>query len=143
MKNLTALDIRVYDYVQAYTPLVKKFSMPMYVDSIFREENVYLTFEGNVADPWEEDFKDLYPLELEDMILVGLGFMKHGKGYVLRHGGFDVVINFTDSNIANVVVKTGTTFWKMSVNCRYVHEVQHFFYDQTHKPLILNWDPKS
>lgn len=49
---------------------------PMYVDSIFRD-TVYLEFEGNEGDVWEENIKDLKPIPLTDDILVKAGFRKH------------------------------------------------------------------
>lgn len=49
---------------------------PMYVDSIFRD-TVYLEFEGNEGDVWEENIKDLKPIPLTEDILVKAGFRKH------------------------------------------------------------------
>lgn len=49
---------------------------PMYVDSIFRD-TVYLEFEGNEGDVWEENIKDLTPIPLTEDILLKAGFRKH------------------------------------------------------------------
>lgn len=49
---------------------------PMYVDSIFRD-TVYLEFEGNEGDVWEENIKDLKPITLTEDILLNAGFRKH------------------------------------------------------------------
>lgn len=48
---------------------------PMYVDSIFRD-TVYLEFEGNEGDVWEENIKDLKPIPLTEDILLKAGFRK-------------------------------------------------------------------
>ncbi len=51
---------------------------PMYVDAIFRD-TVYLEFEGNEADPWEENIKDLIPIPLTEDILLKAGFEKENE----------------------------------------------------------------
>ena len=142
MKNeLTALDIRVYDYVQAYSETVKKLSMPMYVDSIFGEETVYLTFKDNEADPWEEDTKDLRALKITKENLVNLGFTKKCKQeYTLLYDEYAIDVVIDDWKPLQVVVLSGLTFWKRTWNCQFVHDMQHFFYDQTKKPLKLDWN---
>lgn len=48
---------------------------PMYVDSIFRD-TVYLEFEGNEGDVWEENIKDLKPIPLTEDILLKAGCTK-------------------------------------------------------------------
>lgn len=45
---------------------------PMYVDSIF-QDTVYLEFEGNEGDVWEENIKDLVPIPLTEDILLKAG----------------------------------------------------------------------
>ena len=66
---------------------------PMYVEAIFRD-TVYLNFEGNEGDVWEEDIKDLVPIPLTEEILIKAGFEKCRKGYSLNVGGesFDYYI---------------------------------------------------
>lgn len=143
MKNeLTALDIRVYDYVQAYSETVKKLSMPMYVDSIFGEETVYLTFKDNEADPWEEDTKDLRALKITKENLVNLGFTKKCKQeYTLLYDEYAIDVVFDEWRPLKVVVRSGLTFFsKLTWDCQFVHDMQHFFYDQTKKPLKLDWN---
>lgn len=48
---------------------------PMEVVSIFKDE-VYLDFEGNEGDVWEEKCKDLNPIRLTEEILLKCGFHK-------------------------------------------------------------------
>lgn len=57
---------------------------PMYVDAIFRD-TVYLEFEGNEGDVWEENIKDLVPVPLTDDILIKLGFVKEDTGEKENH----------------------------------------------------------
>lgn len=54
---------------------------PMYVDVIFRD-TVYLNFEGNEGDVWEENIKDLTPIPLTDEILSKCGFIIGGYNLV-------------------------------------------------------------
>lgn len=51
---------------------------PMYVEAIFRD-TVYLNFEGNEGDVWEEDIKDLVPIPLTEEILLKAGFEKESE----------------------------------------------------------------
>ena len=139
MKRLTALDIRVYDYVQEYSKVTKRFSMPMYVDSIFGEETVYLTFSGNEADPWEENTEDLYAIEVDEDTLRQFGFEKYGQAYILRYDGYSITVRFPGDRPIQVIITAGMSFWKLSTGCKYVHDIQHFFYDQTKKALKLDW----
>lgn len=56
---------------------------PMYVDSIFRD-TVYLEFEGNEGDVWEEDIISLTPIPLTEEILLKCGFkLDDNKNYWL------------------------------------------------------------
>lgn len=51
---------------------------PMYVDAILRD-TVYLQFEGNEGDVWEQDIKDLVPICLTEEILLKAGYIKNNK----------------------------------------------------------------
>lgn len=53
---------------------------PMRVTGIFSDV-VYLDFEGNEGDVWEEKQDDLFPVEITDELLLKLGFKKDGKWY--------------------------------------------------------------
>lgn len=55
--------------------LFEQRGFPMYVEAIFRD-TVYLNFEGNEGDVWEEDIKDLAPIPLTEEILLKAGFEK-------------------------------------------------------------------
>lgn len=141
MTKLTALDIRVYDYVQAYSKEAKRFSMPMYVDSIFGEETVYLTFNGNEADPWEENTEDLYALDIDEKTLRQFGFEKYGESYVLDKEWYRIIVKMPDCGPIQVTIFNRTSFndFERSTGCKYIHDIQHFFYDKMKKALRLEW----
>ncbi|TFD96692.1 hypothetical protein E2605_07685 [Dysgonomonas capnocytophagoides] len=48
---------------------------PMYIEAIFKD-TVYLNFEGNEGDVWEENTKDLEPIPLTEEILIKAGATK-------------------------------------------------------------------
>lgn len=54
---------------------------PMYVEAIFKD-TVYLNFEGNEGDVWEENIKDLIPIPLTEEILNKAGFESHYHGFI-------------------------------------------------------------
>lgn len=64
--------------------LFEQRGFPMYVEAIFRD-TVYLNFEGNEGDIWEEDIKDLVPIPLTEEILLKAGFEKDtGEFYIYK-----------------------------------------------------------
>lgn len=49
---------------------------PMYITALFADGTVYLDFDGNEGDVWEEDVKDLNPIPLTEELILRLGFTK-------------------------------------------------------------------
>lgn len=64
---------------------------PMYVEAIFRD-TVYLNFEGNEGDIWEEDIKDLVPIPVTEEILLKAGFERHYHGFMWGIGYFGITM---------------------------------------------------
>ena len=52
---------------------------PMYVTGLFEDE-AYLDFKENEGDVWEENYKDIQPIPLEDLVFDRLGFLKIEDG---------------------------------------------------------------
>lgn len=116
---------------------------PMYVDSIF-QDTVYLEFEGNEGDVWEQDIKDLVPIPLTEDVLLKCGF-KVGKD--------KVAIMLNDPSTHLVLMKIGTHWYPQieqtgefisdGVNTvclnfiDYVHEAQNLFKCLTKTELIV------
>ncbi|WP_051290802.1 hypothetical protein [Dysgonomonas capnocytophagoides] len=74
---MKAQDIRIGN-------LFTQKGFPMYVEAIFKD-TVYLNFEGNEGDIWEEDIKDLVPIPLTEEILLKAGFEKDtGEFYIYK-----------------------------------------------------------
>lgn len=55
---------------------------PMSVEAIFKD-TVYLNFEGNEGDVWEENIKDLVLIPLTEEILIKAGFEKESFSFYL------------------------------------------------------------
>lgn len=49
---------------------------PMYITALFADGTVYLDFDGNEGDVWEEDAKELKPIPLTEELMIRLGFTK-------------------------------------------------------------------
>lgn len=67
-------------WVQEYSPAADRLYMPMQVVGLFQslisQDTVYLDFEGNEADPWEAELKDLRGIPVTEEILLKNGFVK-------------------------------------------------------------------
>lgn len=140
-KNLTLQDITVGDYVQEWSEIPQQFSMPMYVDSIFSDGDIYLNFEGNEADVWETKIKDIYDIPIDFSILSHFGFDEidtHLFGKII--GEWKLVVHvFKINNIfltnAMLSNKSGSAIILGDVSS--VRLLQHKFYNETKEPLKL------
>ena len=67
-------------WVQEYSPAADRLYMPMQVVGLFQslisQDTVYLDFEGNEADPWEAELKDLRGIPVTEELLLKNGFVK-------------------------------------------------------------------
>ena len=149
-KKLTLQDIHIGDYVQEFSEITKNFSMPMYVDGIFGDGDLYLNFEGNEADPWDAKIKDVFDIPIDWGILPHFGFVETDHHVWVKECGdwlirVDVFRPHT-SFIVNVAVtylgkgknKGKTLLSDGHINS--IRELQHFFYEKTDKPLKLNFE---
>lgn len=135
MEEITAGDIMLNNWfhVNGY---------PMYVDSIFRD-TVYLEFEGNEGDVWEENIKDLKPIPLTDDILVKAGFSIGGYNIVeVTHPDyprlFFVIIDDTASvgwnyNVSGTLKECEGSM----IEIKYLHQLQNLFKSLTGNDLKI------
>ena len=67
-------------WVQEHSPAADRLYMPMQVVGLFQslisQDTVYLDFEGNEADPWEAELKDLRGIPVTEELLLKNGFVK-------------------------------------------------------------------
>lgn len=132
---LSAHDLRIGNWV--YDGKFTKF--PMQVVAI-GEDWVYLDFPCNEGDLWEEDPKELHPIELSEEFFMKNGFIKtvgdneygtYFRSAVLRievfetSGGWSVHID--DDHFMSVFGKC----------IKYVHEFQNAYYVSTGEELEI------
>jgi len=140
-QHLTVNDITIGDFVQEWSKIPGKWSMPMYVDGIFGEGDLYLNFDGNEADPWDAKVKDVFDIPIDWGILPHFGFFEADSHlFQLEKGDWMVmvhVLKVCNTFHSNVMLsnKNGKS---VLLGCVYsIRELQHRFYDKTKQPLKL------
>lgn len=140
-QHLTVNDIVIGDYVQEWLKIPGKWSMPMYVDGIFGEGDLYLNFDGNEADPWDANVKNVFDIPVDFGILPHFGFVE------VDHHVFQLTQG--DWSLTVCVLKpfhfvvTGMLFSKdgkcviLGDGLDSIRTIQHRFYDETKQPLKL------
>ncbi len=143
-QHLTVNDIVLGDYVQEWSEIPGKWSMPMFVDGIFADGDLYLNFDENPADPWETNVKDVYDIPIDWGILPHFGFfevdthlfqIEVGEWLLTVHV-FKVCNAFLSNGmLAN---KNGKVVLLGEVDS--IRTIQHRFYEETKQPLKLNFE---
>jgi len=143
-QHLTVNDINVGDYVQEWSEIPGKWSMPMYVDGIFGDGDLYLNFDENPADPWETNVKDVYDIPIDWGILTHFGFFEIDNHifqievgeWLLTIHVFKVCNTFLSNGmLAN---KNGKVVLLGEVDS--IRTIQHRFYEETKQPLKLTFE---
>ena len=138
--HLDLADLHIGDWVQEYSDITGRLSCPMYVSALFEDGTVYLNFNGNEADIWEAEIKDIRPIIIDEDILKGFGF-KNGdvqQERVLKYGDTEIVFN-TDPNMMTFYVKHADGSTSFAFGCFFVHSLQKLYYEYTRVPLVLEW----
>ena len=143
-EQLTVNDIVLGDYVQEWSEIPGKWSMPMYIDGIFGDGDLYLNFDGNEADPWDANVKDVYDIPIDCGILPHFGFFEADHHlFQLEQGDWMVIVhvlNVCNTFHSNVMLsnKNGKS---VLLGCVYsIRELQHKFYDATKESLKLTFE---
>lgn len=122
---MNAQDIRIGN-------LFSQKGFPMYVEAIFRD-TVYLNFEGNEGDVWEEDIKDLVPIPLTEEILLKAGFEKEENPYL---------DNF-NNDILSLSIYKGKVYYSLKsktfieIESNYLHQLQNLFFALTGEEIKI------
>lgn len=139
-QHLTVNDIVLGDYVQEWSEIPGKWSMPMYIDGIFGDD-LYLNFDGNEADPWDAKIKDVFDIPIDWGILPHFGFFEVDTHlFQLEVGEWMVSVDvfkicnnfFANSMLSN---KNGKVVLLGKVDS--IRTIQHRFYEETKQPLKL------
>lgn len=144
MNNLTLNDIVIGDYVQEWLEIPEKWATPMYVESIFRDGDVYLDLDGNESDPFEAEIKNIYDIPIDFGILPHFGFVEVDTHlFQLEVGEWMVsvdVFKICNNFLANSMLsnKNGKVVLLGEVDS--IRTIQHRFYEETKQPLKLNFE---
>lgn len=105
----------------------------MLVHSIFQHDTVYLDFIPpliNEADMWEEDFKDINPIQITEDILFKLGFKDKGFGD-FKKGAIRLSRESKKHFVTN----------GFFVEIEYVHQLQNLYFAVTGEDLVFSTEP--
>lgn len=143
-EHLNVQDVVVGDFVQEWLKIPGKWSMPMFVDGIFGDGDLYLNFDGNEADPFDANVKDVYDIPIDFGILKHFGFAEVDRNvFQLTQG--DWCLNVRVMKPFHFLV-TGTLFNKngkcvmLGDGLDSIRIIQHRFYDETKVPLKLTFE---
>ena len=140
-QHLTLNDICIGDYVQEWSEIPGKWSTPMYIDGIFADGDLYLNLDGNEADPFDANVKDVYDIPIDCGILPHFGFFEVDTHlFQLEVGEWQLTVHvfkvcntfLTNGMLAN---KNGKVVLLGEVDS--IRTIQHRFYDETKQPLKL------
>lgn len=128
-------DLMLGNWVEYATGLHKdKRSIPMQVTGIF-SDTVYLNFEGNEGDVFEEEEENLLGIPLTGNVLLLNGFEKENDEiYTLKRNGKIYFKIFFHEDVISLVIydtKTYTAF----IHLRYLHQLQNAYFMLTGKQL--------
>lgn len=124
-----------------------RLTMPMYITGILNDDTVYLDFDENEGDVFEEDIKDIAPVRIMEDILSDFGFKRELNTEMPTY-------KIPDSTIESYIVATDnecTSFWLTNAcngeytdksignkTFKYIHELQELFYQKFNKLLLIN-----
>ena len=103
-----------------------KTQFPMYVVGIF-DDVVYLDFEGNEGDVWEEKEKDMLPIPLTENFLLKNRFVKKSGPISEYYNSPDgkVFIRFKDKINVLIILSPSKARVGARNHIKYVHELQN------------------
>ena len=139
-QHLTLNDVFIGDYVQEWSEIPGKWSMPMYVDGIFADGDLYLNFDGNEADPWDANVKDVYDIPIDWGILSHFGFFEADNHlFQIEVGEWQLAVHVfkvCNTFLANAMLANKHRAVLLG-EVYSIRMLQHKFYDETKQPLKL------
>lgn len=100
---------------------------------------VYLDFEGNEGDIWEERLEDMHGIPLTGELLTKIGFIECGPTlYQYQKGDIDVAMHLglrctIERRLSGILLASFA-----SESPRYLHQLQNAFRLTTNKELKIN-----
>ena len=139
-QHLTLNDVFIGDYVQEWREIPGKWSMPMYVDGIFADGDLYLNFDGNEADPWEAKITDVFDIPIDWGILSHFGFFEADNHlFQIEVGEWQLAVHVfkvCNTFLANAMLANKHRAVLLG-EVYSIRMLQHKFYDETKQPLKL------
>jgi len=139
-QHLTVNDIVLGDYVQEWSEIPGNWSMPMYVDGIFGDGDLYLNFDGNEADPWDAKIKDVFDIPIDWGILTHFGFFESDNHlFQIEVGEWQLAVHVfkvCNTFLANAMLANDHRAVLLG-DVYSIRMLQHKFYDETKQPLKL------
>ena len=143
-EHLTLQDVVMGDYVQEWLEIPGKWGTPMYVDGVFGDGSLYLNLDGNEADPFDANVKDVYDIPVDWGILPYFGFFEEDRHlFQLEQGDWMVmvhVLKVCNTFYANVMLSNKNGKAVLLGCVRSIRELQHRFYEETKEPLKLTFE---
>lgn len=143
-EHLNVQDIVIGDFVQKWLEIPGKWGAPMHVDGVFGDGSLHLNSDGNEADHFDANVKDVYDIPIDWGILPHFGFFEADSHlFQLEQGDWMVmvhVLKVCNTFHSNVMLsnKNGKS---VLLGCVYsIRELQHRFYDETKEPLKLTFE---
>ena len=143
-EHLTLQDIVCGDFVQEWLKIPGKWGEPMHVVGVFGVGCLNLKLDGNEADPFIANVKDVYDIPIDWGILPHFGFFEADHHlFQLEQKDWIVmvhVLKICNTFHSNVMLsnKNGKS---VLLGCVYsIRELQHRFYDETKEPLKLTFE---
>ena len=140
-EHLNVQDIMIGDYIQEWREIPGVFSMPMYVSCIFDDGDLYLNFDGNEADPWDANVKDVYDIPIDLGILPHFGFFEEEHHlWTLKQGEWKIAVHIYTYYVSCIIFNKDArkVLWLGDVSS--IRKLQHRFYETTKKPLKLTFE---
>ena len=142
-EHLKVQDIVCGDYVQEWLEIPGKWGTPMYVDGSFGDGSLYLNLDGNEADPFDANVKDVYDIPIDWGILSHFGFFEADTHlFQIEVGEWQLavyVFKVYNTFLANAMLSNRKE--SVLLGCvGSIRELQHKFYDATKQPLRLTFE---
>lgn len=137
IRKLQVQDLAIGDWVTG------EKSTPMYVAAIFEDGWLYLSFKDNTADPIERKVDEVTGILLTKPVLRHFGFAeiehnvfeKQCDGFKVR-----VVVFYVDKACyVRAIVEHSDGGYRFDDNIAFVHQLQHFVFDNTKKGFYLDY----
>ncbi len=142
--HLTLNDINVGDYVQQWLEIPGKWGTPMYIDGVFGDGRLYLNLDGNEADQFDANVKDVYDIPIDWGILPHFGFFEADSHlFQIEVGEWQLTVHVfkvCNTFLANAMLANKNGMAVLLGEVDSIRMLQHKFYDETKQPLKLTFE---